>query len=505
MQEKPQKTTLELGKEQAMKSREYDLKEMEKLLEDHLASREYVDSYANQKAKALDAMSKYVNYSYDLLDLAMEKTDNTPRERERWEDFLTECERDVNQYRTLIAAFLTEAAGRKQKKEEQGEKMNLDDLFYLTERGNEIFVQMAENRHYGDIMRKILLKSGDEMLPEEYDFILAGFQPRNPGPLTREDSLKLMEESGIVSIMAAMDGRKRMEFMRYIISKKKEKALALITSFASGKYLTVEQAKILLGEMQLDAASVEETLKTVEEGQKRTEEEMANIHDALQARMDTNAAVKFFQPKYLAGTALILWRGTNLLLAGVAHRKNLTELLHSPWFYADVAGIIAGNALLGNPTMWEWITKDTGSADREIITARTHLAQQMMNAPDISKMYFEKDGVVEAIAFVREKNKKAGKGNTATLKEVLEAINDPANGEKQFVKKLSQPARENLQFAATRGDEKKVDQFIKWIAAVPYYEKTDSYRRHVKELREMQGVTEKEEASKEALGSASEK
>lgn len=497
---------------QLKEARTKDMEEIDKRLNNPnlLGSREFVDAYGNQKAKALDAMKMYIDRAYMICAAEAHKADTDSKAREQWSTFLNQCGEDVNQYMSIITAILIEAAKKNVEGPNKG-KIDLNTLFDLAERSRELFWQMAKEPRYGDMLKKITQNDHKEKLTaDDFKFLLSKFPKRIPGDVSANDSMQLLEASGATTIMYAMDPAQRREFAEYIIQNQPaEQAVGLIISLASSSYLannqledsaleedTTKVKKGLYAMMKEKGLINDEALKnmkaTIEIGQAKAKIIRENIKEGIHADMDKNLAIKFFEPRYIGGLALMAWRGTNAALSLIAYRSDLTEYLKSPWLVADIAGILAGSALVGNPTILEALKSGSDTKTLEAQSSKLAVWQMMTDKPAMTKKYFidsmkghdqtKETGLVELITKVREGKEERKEPLKVTIDEMLTVAEkkDPKTATAltakpvpqdliDALKKANNSPKEkgNLELYATAVCSSKVlrttAQFIQWL------------------------------------------
>ncbi len=411
--------------------------EIDRLLDYHLAAKEYVDAYDNQKAKALDAMKMYINRAYAICMAEAHQSDVNSQGRALWNArFFKEANDDVNQYISMITAFLIEAAKKNEglvKGSEKG-KIDLNALFDLADRGRDIYTQISKDPKYGALLHKINTHVPLEV--QDSEFIIEKFPKREAGPMSVDDNMKLLEASGAITLLYAMNPKQRMEFAKYIIEKKpedKERIIGLITSFGSSGFLTPLHFKELYPMMRdkkiIDQKQQESMETTIEIGQAKAASIRTNIDVGIRTDMDKNQAIKFMEPRYIGGLALVTWRAANMALSLVAYRNDLTEYLKSPWMYVDVAGIIAGSALMGNPTILEWV-KENGGKKLEDQAVMMALCEMIIGKPNITEKYFararkdipggkKETGMVELLSLMRKEKKSRKQPMGVKIEEIL--------------------------------------------------------------------------------------
>lgn len=494
-----------------------DMLEIDDRLNQHLGSREYVDAYGNQKAKALDAMKKYINRAYLVCAAEAHKSDTNAAEKAQWSKFFNKCTEDVRQYSFLVTALIIEAAHKNDEKaggKGKG-KIDLVALFDLAERGQEIFENIAKEPKYGDIIKKLSLGAPppDKLEDTDYDFIINKFPPRAPGPISADDSMKLLEASGATSILYMMSLKQRMAFAEYIIDRtpaNPEQTVGIITSLASSGYLTNGQLEggenggKLYEKMKtkglISEAKQHEIEATVKIGQAKAATIRKNIDTSVHADMDKNLAIKFFEPRYIGGLALMVWRGTNMALSLVAYRNDLTEYAKSPWLIADIAGILGGSALLGNPSILEWIKSDPNAKTLEQQANMIAMCQMITDKSAITEKYFTKPmkgkdqtkeaGMVELITIIRERKEEKHEKMHITIDDMIDTAEgkDPKIKEKMKTKPVTPELLALLKAAKTAGDQAVLEQYASVIASVKSIRDTRAFNNKVDELKSIQGI-----------------
>ncbi len=503
-----------------MPKQEEDLNRIDKLLNDHLDAKEYVDAYDGQKAKAVQAMQLYIKRAYEICMIDARRNDMNSEGRRLWnEKFFKEYQEDVNQYFAMITAFLLEMK-TKNKVTGKGEKISLDNLFDLAERGREIYWKIAKEPRYAEILKKIT--SGtvhpEKLDPADYDFIIDKFPERKPGEVSADDSMQLLESSGVSSIMYAMNFQQRRAFAEYIIeSRSRDRAITLITSLASSKYLTNAQLEGETGSKGLynlmrekglftDEKQEQDMKTTINIGQAKSDTIRANISKNIRADMSTNQAIKFMQPRYLAGAFLMVWRGTNAALSLIAYRNDLSEYLKSPWLYADIAGIVAGSALLGNPAILDWIKDSVGQKDLPGQAEKLAVCEMISDKPGMTDKYFarplkksekvpglDETGMVELLTMIRGQKEKKKERMNVTVEEMLKYAEggDPKTKGTDTVIRVNQTLIDQLREIRDGKDTSAKSEFERYATAICGAKKlgnTHIFHEWIDDLKRIQGV-----------------
>lgn len=473
------------------------MKEIDRLLEQHLGEKEYVDSYENQKAKALDAMKSYIKRAYAICMAEAHKSDVDSAGRAQWNArFFNECNKDVNQYIFMITAFLIEAT-KKSEGPEKG-KVDLETLFDLAERGRDIYWQISKEPKYGILLHKINTVPHLPLDAADNEFIIAKFPKRAAGEKSVNDNMKFLEASGAITILYAMNPEQRMEFAKYIIDNKKDEAVGLITSFGSSGFLKPNQLEKIYPLMKLKKEQQESMESTIRIGLAKADAMRKDIGTGLRADMDKNQAIKFTEPRYIGGLALVTWRAANMALSLIAYRKNYGEYLQSPWLIADVAGILAGSALMGNPNILELIKSKGGrSPERQAILAA--VCDMIVNKPRITKKYFTRElkniagkketGMVELLSLIRKEKKRKHEPMHVKIEEVLKVAEskDPVTKNHEVVRGVSPELIALLKDA--KGDERNdLERYMNVICASGTMETTDILEQWVADMDRMYGT-----------------
>jgi len=491
-------------------AKEKDMKKIDDLLEQHLGNREFVDSYGNQKAKALHAMKLYIDRAYALCEAEAHKSDVDAAGRALWnERFFKNCEDDVNQYYSMITAFLVEAARKNDKEGPNKGKIDLNVLFDLAERGREIYWEISKEPKYADILRRISTHA--KLTPDDYNFIIAKIPPeKTPSEISADASMKLLEASGAITLMYAMNPSERKAFAEHIINTMPaDRAIGLITSLGSSGYLTQLQltdkddgifAKMKAKGLVLDENQQKNLESTIEIGQAKAKMIRANIDTGIRADMDKNLAIKFFEPRYIGGFALMAWRGANAALSLIAYRNDLKEYLESPWLIADVGGILAGSALVGNPSVLEWIK---GSADAKTLETQAQklaVCQLVIDKPGVTNTYFvdpmkgktseNATGMVELISMIREKKETAHEPPNVKIDDMLKiAEGNDAGTKTRIASKPVNPALIALLKEAKAGKNKdELEQYASTVCASKMLKTTELLNQWIDDLKRIEGV-----------------
>lgn len=484
------------------------MEEIDRLLDYHLADKEYVDSYDNQKAKALDSMKAYISYAYAVCMAEAHKSDVNSEGRALWNArFFKQTNEEVNEYISMITAFLIEAA-RKSEGKEKG-KINLNDLFDLADRGRDIYVQIAENPEYGELLRKINRVPRVSLDKKDCDFIISKFPKRDAGEMSVNDTMKLLEASGAITILYAMDPGQRVELAKHIIENKPpsrdpSEVIGLITSLGSSGYLSNIALEALYPTMGLNKEQQEKMESTIKIGQAKADMIRKNIDVGIRADMDKNQAIKFTEPRYIGGAALVAWRSANMALSLVAYRDDLTEYLKSPWMLVDIAGIVTGSALMGNPTVLEWIKKNGGKSleDQAIAMA---MCEMIINKPRITDKYFtraQKDipggkketGMVELLTLIRKEKTDKKQPMNVKIEEMLTFAEgkDSKTKNHEVIRGVSPELIALLQEAKSKsGVGEEGSEFIQYanvILASKTMQNTDILKQHVAEMKRLHSI-----------------
>lgn len=492
-----------------------DMEEVDKRLNDLLGAREFVDAYGNQKAKALHNMKMYIDRAYMICAAEAHKADTDSEARKQWSTFLNQCNEDVNQYMLIITQILLEAAKKNVDGPNKG-KIDLNTLFDLAERSRELYWQMAKEPRYGEMLKTIMENDHKKKLTDgDFKFLLSKFPQRIPGGASANDSMKLLEASGATTVMYAMNPAQRREFAEYIIQNQpKEQAVGLITSLASSSYLTNAQLEdSSKGEKGLYALmrekgliTSEEELKnmraTIEIGQAKARVIRDNIDKGIHADMDKNLAIKFFEPRYIGGLALMVWRGTNAALSLIAYRNDLAEYLKSPWLVADIAGILAGSALVGNPTILEALRSDPDTKTLEAQSSMLAVWQMMTDKPAMTKKYFidgmkghdadKETGLVELITKIREEKERKKLPLSVTIDEMLTVAEkkDPMTKEAMTTKPVPQGLIDDLKKAKDSSVEKRdLELYATAVCSSKVLRSTLTFQQWLEKIERLSGST----------------
>ncbi len=503
---------LQWEKDTVAPRRKAKMEDIDRLLDYHLADKEYVDAYDNQKAKALDAMKSYIRYAYAVCMAEAHKSDVNSEGRALWNArFFKQTNDEVNEYISMITAFLIEAA-RKSEGKEKG-KINLNDLFDLADRGRDIYVQIAENPEYGKLLRKINTVPHVPLDDKDYDFIITKFPKRDAGEMSVNDTMKLLEASGAITILYAMNPEQRMEFAKHIIENKPpsrdpSEVVGLITSLGSSGFLKAIHLEELYPVMRakgiIDNKKQEKMESTIKIGQAKADMIRKNIDVGIRADMDKNQAIKFTEPRYIGGAALVAWRSANMALSLVAYRNDLSEYLKSPWMLVDIAGIVTGSALMGNPTVLEWIKKNGGKSleDQAIAMA---MCEMIINKPRITDKYFtraQKDipggkketGMVELLTLIRREKTDKKQPMNVKIEEMLTFAEgkDSKTKNHEVIRGVSPELIALLQEAKSKsGVGEEGSEFIQYanvILASRTMQNTDILKQHVAEMKRLHGI-----------------
>lgn len=491
-------------------AREKKMKEIDTLLENHLGAKEYVDAYGNQKIKALHAMKMYIDRAYMICEAEAHKSEMTSAGRQLWnERFFKNCEEDVNNYIAMITAFLIEAAKKNTKGANAG-KIDLDTLFDLAERGREFYMEIANNPEYGKLLKKINTVPHKPLEKEENEFIVNKFPLRIPGEMSADDSMKLLEASGAMTILYAMDADQRMEFASYIIENRDPaQAIGLITSLGSSGYITNAQLEGIGGSKGLYAAMEDKKIitdkqkkdmeMTIKIGQAKAEMIRKNIDVSIHADMDKNLAIKFFEPRYIGGLALMTWRGANMALSIIAYRNDLSEYLKSPWLIADVAGILAGSALVGNPTVLEAIKEKGDAKTLEEQACKLAVWQLITSNPGVTDKYFtgpmkgkdatKETGMIELLTVIREEKEKKSESMNVKMDEILRVAegNDPNTKTRMATKPVSKELVALLK-GANEQEKKSLEQYASVVCSSKILRTTVTFQQWIDHLKKIQGI-----------------
>lgn len=458
------------------KEKDTKMIEIDKALDNLLAPREHVDSYSNERAKALGEMKRYIDMAYKVMYRKMKIMDETPEERMHWENdldgikaFHKECIEDITAYKAIIFGMLTEVANRGGSTADE-KKIGLDQIFDIARNGKVIYDQMSTDPKYGIIMKKIVEQRTKPLDEDDYKYMVDKLPEKVTGVVSPQEMVNVMRGSGVLTIVYTMNPEQRMIFARKVMALRPEKSEALLFGLVSGGYLSMDQMEMLTPGMP---QAFREKMAAAQENALRVQ---ANIHTNIRQDMSTNGAVKFFQEKYLAATALTLWGASNLVLAGtVTVLKNgwsgVGEFFGSEWVKLQMGAMVVGSALYGNPTILEWIAKkgDTNESRNEamivtnMIMQESHVSREYFETPIETKDGKKLGGMMELIAFMRkEKAAKHEAVGKITAKDLLAFANDASNAGKDPIKYLNPKVKDAL---AKIPGSKDQDGFEKFATA----------------------------------------
>lgn len=450
---RPSEELKKFYKESVEPEKDNDAGEIDRLFDTlQVNANEHAEQYASERAQAITAMKKYVIHAYQTLEDEIQRTDS-PELRKQWVDRLRDVQKDVGNYRGIIAGFLAEF---QRQRTEKNEKIDLKGLWQITEHANMIYEQMVNDKTYGEIIQK---STRNKLEKPDFDFIYGKIQKRSEtGPANTSDSVKMLEQAGVTAIMASMNTTQREKFADHIIDQNKPEALAIISSMVQSNYLTMMQGEKLIGKAVQKGLLTEDEKKGVLAMMLDLQEKNAEWHKGIEARLDlpqyTNQIQRVLDPTFLGGLILTIWRSLNLFVTAVAYRKDPGELLKSPYFYADVIGIFSGTAMMGYPSVFEFLKKSTeGERDQEaVMKQQAELMVKMSRYHELSTTYFEKGGMVEAIREVQKEHAKKGKSEVPTLEELR------AEAEKPYVKSMNPTLAQDLQMLAASGNAQKIER-----------------------------------------------
>lgn len=381
------------------------------------ADREHVDRYDNQRAYAIGAMKKYLEYTFKIMDLDLNRAD-TVEKRTEWPKYLNGAKEDIGNYYLLAAALLQEITAKSPNKE-----IGIDQMYEIEQKGNELFNELAQSKEYGETLQHIFSthENISGFTDGDKDLIIGKFKGVSLEGMTARTAHEQLKEAGLTAMLMSMNDKQKNALCERMIQTKNPETMSIIASMTITGHLTIPQMESLFdkgvaaGVMQASGkAAFAEKCRV---GQEAYEKDIKQrISENLRAKMSTNQAQRFFEPKFFAGFVLTVWRGINLGASVLAYRKDISELFGSEWFWIDIAGIAAGNALMGNTTITEFITQKT-----ENETDKRQQAQELGRLGVVSKRYldlsekiFVKPGVVESIKEIA-KRKKGEKITTADL------------------------------------------------------------------------------------------
>ena len=436
-----------------------DAKEIDQLFDAlEIKANTHKEQYESERLQAITALKKYIIHAYKSLEDEIRRTDS-PELRQQWITKLHDVQKDVGNYRGIIAGFLTEFQRQLTVK---NESIDLKGLWQITEHANMIYEQMVHNKTYGETLQKAV---HNKLEKPDFDFIYGKIQKRTEtGAANTNDSLKMLEQSGVAAIMAGMNTTERQRFAEYAISENKPEALAVVSSMVESNYLTMTQGEQLIEKAIAKGLMTADEKKGVLALMLVQQEKNAEFHKGIEARLDlpqfTNQMQRVLDPKFLGGLILTVWRSLNLFVTAVAYRKDPGELLGSPYFYADVVGIFAGTAMMGYPSVFEFLKRSTeGQKNQEVVMKQqAELMAKMNRYHGLSELYFEKGGMVEAIREVQKEHAKKGKSAVPTLEELK------AESEKSYVKGMNPALTQDLQVLMNSGDSSKIDRVNQLIA-----------------------------------------
>lgn len=466
-------------KEHAKPEEEAALKDIDDRFNNlNITAEKRAEQYELQNAQALTALKKYVKFSYKKLGERIRQISD-PKERDQWRAEFEKTRGDVATYTGIIQGFLLEF------QENHKEGIDLKALQELGQKGNEIFEQMINNKEYGNILHKVVENKLDK---PSFDFIYNKIQRRTvAGPLKPEDAIALLDQAGVTSILSTMKGKQRLDFAEHVVDSGKPDALAILTSFVGSGYLSMGQADRLvdraIAKGLVPQAQKEAVLASMLAAQEKNAEFEQTVGDRLERPQYKSQLHRVMEPKFLGGLFLTAWRGINLLATCMAYRKDFKELLGSPYVYADVAGIFAGTALMGNPTILDFLQKASKGQknEKEFIKRQAELMALMSRYDGTSKKYFEKGGMVEAINAIRKEHAVTGKTGVATLQEIKE------EAKKQYVMSRNPDLAKDLDAM----NPEQLRQFT--ILASKVYETpaiidTNNYKGYVAKVRQAEGL-----------------
>lgn len=484
---RPSEELKKFYKDSVEPGKDNDANEIDRLFDTlEVHANERVDQYASERAQAITALKKYVLHAYKTLEDEIRRTDS-PEERKQWVDRLSEVQKDVGNYRGVVAGFLTEFQRQLSVK---NEKIDLKGLWQITEHANMIYTQMIQDRRYGEIIHKA---AKNKLEKPDFDFIYGKIQRRPElGAVRLDDSIKMLEQAGVTAIMAGMNTTERQKFAEHIIRENKPEALAVVSSMVQSNYLTMTQGEQLVEQAIKKGLMTEDQRKGVLammlDLQEKNEAFHKGIEDRLERPQFQNQIQRVLDPKFLGGLILTVWRSVNLLVTAVAYRKDPSELLGSPYFYADIVGIFSGTALMGYPSIIDVLKKSTdGQRDQEaVMKKQAELMVKMNRYHGLSEKYFEKGGMVEAIREVQKEHAKKGKSGVPTFDELK------AEAQKSYVKNMNSTLAQDLQTLTSSGEAHNAErayQIITQISETPGIETTKQYQALAKAAKNPEKVT----------------
>ena len=300
--------------------------------------------HESERSKALTAVQKYIFEARENLKRDILKLDN--EDRTKWVDLLKEAEADVENYKGGHVCLSCGVSERHRTKSPDG--FGLTELWKIAARGNEIYREMKANEKYGEIITEA--STDNEISPASFDFIYEKYKKiihrsshtrrftqasrnvRRHRDLHRDGQYRStpLRRAPHHQQKTGCHGRHpvRSSARTFSIGQAEQ----LIDKAASAGLVTAEDKPALLAQLT--------------EKQETTAEFEQSVEQGLQ-RKYRNQAQHLFEPKILGGLLLTVWRSEHARLVDRLSKRS-TELLKSPYFYLDVAGIGAGLSLMQN-------------------------------------------------------------------------------------------------------------------------------------------------------------
>lgn len=385
-------------------SKELNAKVDEQLGKVKNRSIENYENYNHLKDVFMSTITEYLRQSRTALVQRLKASGTSTGDITQWNEWLRESEKDIVNYRLLVAGYIAKMT--------EGQQLTSVLMFRMARDADAILNGMLNDKKFPKVLGKAT--RNETLTDEDMEYIKQLIE--NAQAQGKEDNaLKLLRLAGVVPILASMNNGQRLDFARFIMNRAApEKRIETVTQLVGAGYLSVQQGQELLGDgkellakMLASKATVDKLLQTVKE--------------TTAARDTRNPLQTLFEPQRFAGILGTVWAVINGLLHMVVYRSSLSEL---PGALLPTAAVLAVSMKAMTPRgLQDWYTQLTNGKNLTIERAGELLLveESMRNNPDLNHEYFLKGGAGVVLKLRKEKQK-SGKVETANMRITIDEV-----------------------------------------------------------------------------------
>lgn len=294
-------------------------------------------------------------------------------------------------------------------------------------------------------------------------------------------NLEALRRSGPWTMIQAMDNAQRYDFTEKFIKTRPEDAENFLHGLVAGNMLDLVAMK-RLWKKDWGNCPVEEMRKAqyeLEQEAKTRQESIMNNRD------DTNQMVTLFQPKTLAGVALQLWGGIEVVLNGATmlFKKDWGGFVSNPYFIGGIGATLAGRSLTHKGSAVAFLQEPSASQkeneqygkNKDRIAALILQHNETYDAIDTAAL-------MALIQFKREHNKNL----EVSLSELIAKMEEKNTAAPSTVYEKKIAALRSVQ--KDKKTALKIEEMLDLIARTPVIEQKDDLEALQKESLEKNGL-----------------